>query len=143
MKRIACLSLLLVLAACSKPQEADAPPAPVAVQPAAPDPWPGKYEGDVMVDVTGFAGAYRAWLLTAKADGCTGDLGVADKGLPARSDGDALEVTVPARDALPQCSIRLTRKGAVVTVTEDAGCASYHGATCAFAGTARRVQPAH
>ncbi len=143
MKRMFGLTLLLLLAACSKPEAAAPPPEPVAAQPAAPDPWPGKYEGDVMVNVAGFSGAYRVWLLTARADGCTGDLGVADKGLPARSEGDALEVVVPAKDALPQCTVRLTRTGATVTVAEDAGCAAYHGATCAFAGKARRVQPAH
>lgn len=132
----------LTLAACSKPEETPAPE-PAAVQPAAPDPWPGKYEGDIMVNVAGSPGAYRVWLLTAKADGCTGDLGVADKGLPARSDGDTLEVVVPAKDALPQCSVRLTRTGATVTVTEDTGCTSYHGATCGFAGVAHRVAGAN
>lgn len=137
--RIAAVCLaLLVLGACSKP-EAEAPPEPVAAQPPAPDPWPGKYEGDVMVNVTGAPGAYRVWLLAAKADGCTGDLGLADKGLPARSSGDALEVVVPAKAELPQCTVRLTRRGATVTVSEDAGCAAYHGATCGFAGTAHRV----
>ena len=139
MKRMVCLSLLLLLAACSKPEEAPAPSTPVPVQPAAPDPWPGKYEGDVIVNVTGSAGAYRVWLLTAKADGCTGDLGVADKGLPAHASGDGLDVVVPAKAELPQCTVHLARNGDAVTVTEDAGCAAYHGATCGFAATARRV----
>jgi len=135
---IVCLAVL-ALSACSKPQAEEPAPESVAAQPAAPDPWPGKYEGDVMVNVAGSPGAYRVWLLAAKADGCTGDLGVADKGLPAQGSGDALDVVVPAKDALPQCSVHLARDGATVTVTEDAGCAAYHGATCGFAGTARRI----
>jgi hypothetical protein len=135
---IACLAAV-ALAACSKPQSEAAPPESVAAAPAAPDPWPGKYEGDVMVNIAGSPGAYRVWLLAAKADGCTGDVGLADKGLPAQRSGDGLDVVVPAKDALPQCTVHLVRQGATVTVTEDAGCAAYHGATCGFAGTAHRV----
>ncbi len=131
--------MVLALGACTKREEAPPPSAPVAAQPPAPDPWPGKYEGDVMVNVTGSPGAYRVWLLAAKADGCTGDLGLADKGLPASGAGDALELVVPAKEALPQCTVRLARQGGAVTVSEDAGCAGYHGATCSFAGTAHRV----
>jgi hypothetical protein len=139
MRLIAACLAVLVLGACTKREAAAPASEPVAAAPAAPDPWPGKYEGDVMVNVAGSPGAYRVWLLTAKADGCTGDLGVADRGLPAQASGDGLDVIVPARDALPQCSVHLARKGATVTVTEDAGCASYHGATCGFAGIAHRV----
>jgi len=139
MRLVAACLAVLVLGACTKHEEAAPAPEPVSAAPVAPDPWPGKYEGDVMVNVAGSPGAYRVWLLTAKADGCTGDLGVADKGLPARASGDALEVVVPAKDTLPQCTVRLARRGAGVTVTEDAGCAAYHGATCGFAGTAHRV----
>ena len=135
---IACLAVL-ALGACSKPQAEAPAPESVAAQPAEPDPWPGKYEGDVIVNVAGSPGAYRVWLLAARADGCTGDLGLADKGLPAKASGDGLDVVVPARDAPPQCTVHLARSGATVTVTEDAGCASYHGATCGFAGTAHRV----
>ncbi|MBW8881568.1 MAG: hypothetical protein JF615_09135 [Asticcacaulis sp.] len=138
MKVVTACLIALTLGACSKPADAP-PPAPVVVAPPAPDPWPGKYEGDVMVNVTGSPGAYRVWLLAAKADGCTGDLGLADKGLPARAAGDGLEVVIPATDTLAQCTVRLMRNGASVTVSEDAGCAGYHGATCSFAGTAHRV----
>jgi len=139
MKLVAVSLAVLVLGACTKRDDEAPAPEPVVAASAAPDPWPGKYEGDVMVNVTGSPGAYRVWLLTAKADGCTGDLGVADKGLPARPEGDALEVVVPAKDALPQCTLHLARRGALVTVTEDAGCAAYHGPTCGFAGSAHRV----
>ncbi len=135
---IVCLALL-ALGACSKPQEEAPPPVSAAPQPAAPDPWPGKYEGDVMVNVAGSPGAYRVWLLVASADGCTGDLGLADKGLPAHASADGLDVVVPAKDALPQCTVHLVRKGATVTVSEDAGCATYHGATCGFTGNAHRI----
>ena len=135
---IGCLAVL-TLGACDKPQEEAQPPEPVATAPPPPDPWPGKYEGDVMVNVTGPVGAYRVWLLAAKADGCTGDLGLADKGLPARVAGDGLDVVVPAKADAERCTVHLVRRGATVTVTEDSGCASYHGATCGFAGTAHRV----
>ena len=141
MKRAAALLCLLALGACSKKEEAPQPESAPAVQ-AAPDPWPGKYEGDLMVNVTGYPGGRRVWLLVAKADGCTGDIGLADMGVQAleSADGRRLDATVPTQTK-GQCKIAITRRGKSVTVSEvtpDA-CASLRGATCSFNGSATRV----
>ncbi len=139
--RIAAAALcVLALGACSKPQEAQpTESAPAAV--SAPDPWPGKYEGDLMVNVSGYPGGRRVWLIEAKADGCTGDIGVADRGVPAKDVADnAIDVVLAAKADAPSCTIHLTRSGHVVTVSEGPGCTGYHGATCSFNGRATRVK---
>lgn len=141
MKRVVLLSLLapvlFVATACSK--KADAPPAEARTA-AAPvvDPWPGKYEGDVMVRVSA---DHKVVLIAAKADGCTGDIGLADGGLPAsQPSDDELRMVLHPQDAADACTFDLKKAGDTVTVSETASCAAYHGTTCSFNGTATRVK---
>jgi hypothetical protein len=137
MKPILLLSLL-VLAACQ--QKTDLPPAEgkAAATPAAADTWPGKYEGDVMVRISP---DHKVVLIAAKADGCTGDIGLADGGLAAsQPSDDALRMVLHPPDATDACTFDLKKTGNTVTVSETATCAAYHGATCSFNGTATRVK---
>lgn len=135
------LALPLLLAACHKPGQPTAPDTPAeapAAMPAVADTWPGKYEGDLMVTVSGSPGAHKVMLVTARAD-CTGDLGMAEGGL-AVTDVSSSELSLIAHPN-PQttCTIDLKKDGAKLTVSED-NCGYYHGATCGFSGTATRVK---
>ncbi len=135
------LALSLLLAACQKPAQPAAPEtraAAPATAPAVADTWPGKYEGDLMVTVTGKPGAHKVMLVTASQAGCTGDLGMAESGLTV-SDVSPLELSLTAHpDPQTTCKVDLKKDGARVTVSED-NCGNYHGATCSFSGTATRV----
>ncbi len=135
MKRVVLLSLL-TLTACSK--KTDAPPQETATA-AAPveDSWPGKYEGDVMVRISP---DHKVILITGKADGCTGDIGLGDGGVAASSNGDALEVDIPIQGK-GECSVTLKRDGdTTLQVSETEDCGEFHGTTCPFNGTATRVK---
>ena len=130
------LILLLALAACSP--RSQAPEDTVAsAPPPVTDTWPGKYEGDLMVRINP---AHKVILVEAQADGCTGDIGLADGGLPSKAiSANELEVVLQP-DGVAVCTFRIRKNGDVVTVTESETCAAYHGATCSFNGTARRVK---
>jgi hypothetical protein len=106
-------------------------------QPApAYDPWPGKYEGDLMVRISPI---HRVTLITANG-ACTGDAGLAG-GAPSQTDApDRLRVTLNDAATNAVCHVVLTRQGDRLTVSEDGDCAAWHGATCAFSGTAQRVK---
>lgn len=134
MKR-AVLIMCLALAACSKPAP---PPPPPAAPPPAPayDPWPGRYEGDLMARISPL---HRVTLVTAR-DGCTGDAGLAG-GEPSQTVGaDHLRVTLTAKATGAVCTVDLTRNGDRLTVSESGDCAAWHGAACPFAGVAARVK---
>lgn len=136
MKRVLLLSLL-ALAACE--EKTDLPPsdAKAAATPVV-DTWPGKYEGDVMVRISP---DHKVILIEGQADGCTGDIGLADGGLAASQVGDnELRLILHPPDATDACTFDLKKTGDTVTVSETATCAAYHGATCTFNGTATRVK---
>ncbi len=129
--------LCLSLAACSRAPEAPTE-APAAAPVTAIDSWAGKYEGDVMVRIDA---AHKVVLVEAQADGCTGDVGMSDGGVPARTVGaGALEIALQP-EGIGLCTIRLNKAGDKVTVSESPTCAAYHGATCSFNGTAVRIKP--
>lgn len=130
------LILLLAVAACSpKPQ---APEETVAsAPPPVTDTWPGKYAGDLMVRIDP---SHRVILVEGEADGCTGDIGLADGGLPSKAiSANELELTLQP-DGVAACTFRIRKNGDTLTVTESETCAAYHGATCSFNGTAKRVK---
>ncbi|MEI9903079.1 MAG: hypothetical protein WDN06_03140 [Asticcacaulis sp.] len=102
------LALPLCLIACSKPAEPPSAPASVATPVVADDGWNGKYEGDLRIEITGPSGAHKASLLTATPD-CTGDIGLADKGVKAITDGAAL--IVDAQVGQDECKVTLSRQG--------------------------------
>ncbi len=137
MKRI--LLLCLALTACSKPQPAEVPAASVAPPPAVTDTWPGKYEGDVMVRVTGGPGAYKLMLVAATADGCTGDIGLAGGELAKEVSPGALRLDLHPDDKT-SCAIDVRKAGDSVTVSESGICTAYHGLSCTFGGKAARVK---
>ena len=146
MKRgITLLALALIafgVTACKRPAPpADDTVASVAAAPAVDaDAWPGRYEGDVMVRINGSAGARRVVLIAAAKDGCSGDIGLNDNGATARDISDQEVDVVTKPDPQTTCTIKLRRDGDMVTVSEDQGCAAYHGATCSFNGKAMRVK---
>lgn len=139
MKRILLLSLL-VLAACSKPApEAEDASASAVAPPPVIDTWPGKYEGDLMVRISGTPGAHKVVLVEAEADGCNGDIGLAG-GEPVK-DVSPNELSVVLKpDATTTCTIRIVRDGAKLTVSEDGICTAYHGLSCTFNGSAVKLK---
>lgn len=129
----------VALTACHRPAE-PAAPAPAAAPVAAGDDWNGKYEGDLRVEITGTPGAYKAMLLTANAT-CDGDIGLDEDGVPATVISDSeMDVIYKDDDHDTTCKVVLSKAGSTLTVTEDAGCATYHGVSCSFNGTATRVK---
>ncbi len=141
MKRFIILAVL-ALTACSKPQaEAPQPASVAAAEAPAPDSWSGKYEGDLMVNISGQPYTRKVWMIKAAADGCTGDIGVADNTAAVKDVGDdALDVLLPATADAAACVIHITRTGKILHLSESGGCTKYHGATCSFAGTATKVK---
>ncbi|MDV6332104.1 hypothetical protein [Asticcacaulis sp. 201] len=143
MKRVLWLGCVVLglplLAACSKPApQAEETSASVAPPPPVIDPWPGKYEGDLMVRISGGPGAHKVVLVEAEADGCNGDVGLAG-GEPAR-DVSATELSLVLKpDDKTVCTIRIVRNGGKVTVSETGICTAYHGLSCPFEGTAAKV----
>ncbi|MDI7775578.1 hypothetical protein [Asticcacaulis sp. EMRT-3] len=124
---------MLALAACSKP--APQAPAPVAAPAPAYDPWPGTYEGDLMVRISNI---HKVTLVAASKD-CTGDVGLAGGETPQDIAPDHLRLVLKP-DAATTCTIDIVRAGDKVTVSESGICAAYHGLTCSFNGTATRVK---
>lgn len=137
MKRI--LLACLLLTACSKPQPAEAPQPVIESVPPVVDTWPGKYEGDLMVRVSGTPGAHKLILVAATADGCTGDIGLAGGQLAKTLSPDALELTLRPDDKAT-CTIAVKKAGDVLTVSESGICTAYHGLSCSFNGTAKRLK---
>lgn len=139
--RIACIALaLLALTGCSKPApEADTTSVSAAAPPPAEDHWPGKYEGDLMVRVSGIPGAHKVVLVTAIADGCTGDIGLAG-GEPAK-DISPVELSLTLKpDDKTTCTIDIKKDGDKLTVSESGICTVYHGLACSFNGMATRLK---
>ncbi|ESQ92744.1 hypothetical protein ABAC460_02625 [Asticcacaulis sp. AC460] len=130
------LILLLALAACSpKPQSPEDTIASAA--PPVTDPWPGKYEGDLMVRIDA---SRKIVLVEGQPDGCTGDVGLGDGGLASKPiSANELELTLQP-EGVAACVFRIRKNGDTLTVTETETCATYHGATCSFNGTAKRVK---
>ncbi|MBW8882100.1 MAG: hypothetical protein JF615_11980 [Asticcacaulis sp.] len=130
------LILLLVVAACSRaPEAADTPAAPAA-KPVT-DSWPGKYEGDLIVKVDA---AHKVMLIEGQADGCTGDIGLADGGLATKPvSANELELSVQP-EGIALCTVRIRKDGDKLTVSESETCSAFHGATCSFNGTAVRMK---
>ncbi|ESQ74826.1 hypothetical protein [Asticcacaulis sp. AC402] len=130
------LILVLALAACSPKLEAPEDPAASAPPPVT-DTWLGRYAGDLMVRIDA---THRVVLIEGEADGCTGDIGLADGGLPSKAiSASELEVALPPDDGAA-CTFRIRKNGDVLTVTQSEACSVYHGATCSFNGTAKRVK---
>jgi len=137
--RIACVTFVLLLAACSRPAPEEAAPVSAAAPPPVEDHWPGKYEGDLMVRVSGLPDAHKVVLVAATADGCTGDIGLAG-GEPAK-DISANELSLTLRpDDKTTCAISLKKDGDTLTVSESGLCTAYHGLTCSFNGSAVRLK---
>jgi hypothetical protein len=136
MKRFA-LSALLLLAACSKPEEAPAPEPSAVAPPPVQDTWPGKYSGDLIVRIDA---AHKVTLIEAATDGCAGDLGVVEGGLMTNALSDnELQLILHPEPALT-CTINIRKSGNTLTVVEAGDCGAYHGATCSFNGTVTRTQ---
>ncbi len=131
------LALPLCLTACHKPAEPPPTSASATAPVAADDGWNGKYEGDLRIEITGPAGAHQVSLLAATQD-CTGDIGLADKGVKAITDGANL--IVDAQVGQDACKVTLSRDGDKVTAVETSPCTAFHGATCSFNGTAMRIR---
>jgi len=136
--RIACLALALLLAACSKPAPEEAAPVSAAAPPPVEDHWPGKYEGDLMVRVSGPPNAHKVVLVAATADGCTGDIGLAG-GEPAK-DVSPSELSLTLKpDDKTTCTISIKKDGDTLAVSESGICTVYHGLACSFNGSAVRL----
>ncbi len=91
-----------------------------------------------MVRISGTPGVHKVVLVTATADGCTGDIGLAG-GEPAHDDSPtemSLNVKTEAKDI---CTLRLRMEGAKIIVAESDACHAFHGATCSFNGFAQRL----
>ena len=130
------LILLLAVAACSKAPEEPAPEPVVAAKPVT-DPWPGKYEGDMIVKIDA---ARKVMLIEGQADGCTGDIGMADGGVATKPiSANELELSVQP-EGIALCTIRIRKDGDTLTVSESETCSAFHGATCSFNGTAVRMK---
>ena len=144
MKPVAVILLAcLALAACSKPKPPEAPKteaAPAQTPVSANDAWAGKYEGDLMVRISGTPSEHRVMLVTAGADGCSGDTGLAG-GLVAQSVSDSELLLSLHPDDQAICRIHLSRQDDRLTVSEDGACDAYHGKTCSFSGVATRLRP--
>jgi len=139
--RIACIVLaVLALTGCSKPApEAENTSASAAAPVPVSDDWPGKYEGDLMVRVSGLPNAHKVVLVAATADGCTGDIGLAG-GEPVKDVSPAeLGLTLKPDDKTT-CTISIRKDGAKLTVSESGICTTYHGLACSFNGTAVRLK---
>lgn len=135
--RILTFAALLLMAACSKPAEPQQPAAPAA--PVVADTWPGKYWGDTLrITINGAPNEHKVMMIAAKAD-CSGDLGLAENGIAARSETDD-DMTVVLPTAPEECTIDLRKTGNILTVTESVGCTTLHGAMCSFNGTAERAK---
>lgn len=140
--RIVCAALvLLALTACSRPTpEAETSSvatseAPVPVS----DDWPGKYEGDLMVRVSGGPNAHKAVLVAATADGCNGDIGLA--GGEAAKDISPTELSLTLKpDDTTTCTVTIKKDGETLTVSESGICTAYHGLACSFNGSAVRLK---
>lgn len=136
MKRFALLSLLL-LVACSKPEEAPVPEPVSAAPPPVHNTWAGKYSGDLIVRIDA---AHKVTLIEAAADGCAGDLGVVEGGLMSNALSDnELQLILHPEPHLT-CSINVRKSGDILTVVEAGDCGAYHGPTCSFNGTVTRVK---
>lgn len=138
--RVVCLAVVLLLAACSKPApEADTSSVASAAPPPISDNWPGKYEGDLMVRINGTPGAHKVVLVTATADGCTGDIGLAG-GEPAKDvSADELSLTLKPDDKTT-CSVTIKKDSDTLTVSESGICTTYHGLACSFNGLAVKLK---
>jgi hypothetical protein len=139
--RIACsVLILLALGACSKPApEADDTSVAVIAPPSVSDDWPGKYEGDLMVRVSGLPNAHKVVLVAATADGCTGDVGLA--GGQAAKDVSTNELSLTLKpDETTTCTIVIKKDGDKLTVSESGICTVYHGLACSFNGTATKLK---
>jgi len=139
--RIACAALvLLALTTCSKPApEADTSSAAPVAPPPVSDDWPGKYEGDLMVRVSGLPNSHKVVLVAATADGCTGDIGLAG-GEPAK-DISPTELGLTLKpDDKTTCTISIKKDGDKLTVSESGICTAYHGLACSFNGSVVRLK---
>ena len=139
--RMACVVLaLLALTACSKPApEADTSSAAVVAPPPVVDLWPGKYEGDLMVRISGQPNAHKVVLVAATADGCTGDIGLAG-GEPAKDISPTeLNLTLKPNETTT-CIVTIKKDGDKLTVSESGICTVYHGLACSFNGSAVRLK---
>jgi hypothetical protein len=136
--RIVCAALVLLLAACSKPAPEESAPASIAAPPPVEDHWPGKYEGDLMVRISGLPNAHKVVLVAATTDGCTGDIGLAG-GEPAKDvSPDELSLTLKPDDKTA-CTISIKKDGDTLTVSESGICTAWHGLACSFNGSAARL----
>jgi hypothetical protein len=137
--RIACAALVfLALTGCSRPAPEEAAPASIAAPPPVEDHWPGKYEGDLMVRISGQPNAHKVVLVAATADGCTGDIGLAG-GEPAK-DISPIELGLTLKpDDKTTCTISIKKDGDKLTVSESGICTTYHGLACSFNGAAMRL----
>lgn len=142
--KLAGLSLAgcLVLMACSPAAPNDEASSAAAPPPVAPayDPWPGRYEGDLMVRISPI---HKVTLVTANS-GCSGDIGLAGGEMAKTVAPDHLRLTLTAKDASASaggtCTIDLIQQGDKITVSEGGDCSAWHGPTCAFSGTATRLK---
>lgn len=137
MKRV--LLICLLLTACSKPQPAEAPQPAVDAPATVADSWPGKYEGDLMVRVSGTPGAHKLILVAATADGCTGDIGLAGGELAKEMSPTELQLLLHPDDKT-SCTIDVKKADDVLTVSESGICTTYHGLSCSFNGSAKRLK---
>lgn len=136
--RIIRAALVLLLAACCKPAPEETAPASIAAPPPVEDHWPGKYEGDLMVRISGLPNAHKVVLVAATADGCTGDIGLAG-GEPAKDvSPDELSLTLKPDDKTT-CTISIKKDGDTLTVSESGICTAWHGLACSFNGSAARL----
>lgn len=136
MKRFALVAMLM-LAACSKPEDTAAPEPSAVAPPPVQDTWPGKYSGDLIVRIDA---SHKVTLIEAAPDGCTGDLGVVEGGLMSNALSDnELQLILHPEPQLT-CTINIRKSGDTLTVVEAGDCGAYHGVTCSFNGTVTRSQ---